>query len=76
MVGFGTIQTGADVTFRLSSFDNQTIFDTQSLGGQMKADDTSCADTHHWDFVGDEQTRFSYQSALNLVSLSRTQYRM
>jgi hypothetical protein len=68
MVGFGTIQTGPDVTFRLSLFDNQTIFDTKNLGGQMSSDDTSCAQTHHWDFVGDRQARFSYESALNIVS--------
>lgn len=68
IVGFGTIQTGADVSFRLSLVDNQTIFDTQSLGSQIKTDNANCAKEHHWGFVSDRQARFSYQSALNAVS--------
>lgn len=67
MVGYGTIPTTGNTTFRLTMFDNNTIFSSESVGGLMNTTETTCVNDGSWAFVDDDKTPFSYESALNLV---------
>lgn len=70
IVGYGTIPTTGNTTFRLTMFDNNTIFSSESVGGLMNTTETTCMHDGSWAFVNDDKTPFSYDSALNMVRFS------
>lgn len=69
MVGYGTIVSGEKSTFRLTMYDNNTIFSSDSVGGLMNTTETTCTNDGSWAFVDDDQKPFTYQDALHLVRM-------
>ncbi|KAF1799329.1 hypothetical protein V8B55DRAFT_1366514 [Mucor lusitanicus] len=74
MVGYGTIASSDNSTFRLTMYDNNTIFSSDSVGGLMNATETTCVNEGSWDFVDDEQKPFSYEDALHLTECGYSPY--
>ncbi|KAL7327253.1 hypothetical protein PS15p_209471 [Mucor circinelloides] len=74
MVGYGTIANSENSTFRLTMYDNNTIFSSDSVGGLMNATETTCVNDDSWAFVDDDQTPFTYESALHLTECGYSPY--
>ncbi|KAI8642642.1 hypothetical protein BD408DRAFT_402524 [Parasitella parasitica] len=67
MIGYGIVPSSENTTFRLSMYDNNTIFSSNSLGGLMNATESTCLSDGSWIFIDDEELPFSYESALQLL---------
>ncbi|CAO3651221.1 unnamed protein product [Mucor fragilis] len=74
MVGYGTIASSEKSTFRLTMYDNNTIFSSSSVGGLMNATETTCANDGSWAFVDDDQKPFTYEDALHLTDCGYSPY--
>ncbi|KAI8082678.1 uncharacterized protein B0P05DRAFT_538014 [Gilbertella persicaria] len=72
LVGFGTLPTGK-TSYRLTSLDNHTIFDSTSLVRGVTFQ--SCPQNHSWAFASDmNQTSFTYTTAVNVTECGYSPY--